>query len=86
MSAEASNLPESVPNFQESELYTQGGRGLTPYCVFKGPDWSIFTGLYKNVQQIYGDDKQAVFYEKNHLNILSKSQYKRINASATNSE
>ena len=61
-------------------------RGSTPECVIKVPDGYIFTGLYKNFQQLSDDDKQAMFYERKCLNIPRKIFLNHRNAIATNLE
>jgi hypothetical protein len=71
--AEAANLPEHVPNRQASSLDSRGGHGgSAPESGIKGPDGVIFTGFYKNFQQLSDEDKQAIFDERKRLNIVPK--------------
>ena len=86
MESEAANLPENLPNIQESGLDTQGGWGSAPECGIKGPYGTIFTRFYKKFKQLYDDENQDILDERKHLNIPNKSHSKRRNTRTTNSE
>jgi hypothetical protein len=73
MSAEASSLPEHVPNRQASGVgSSQGSQGSAPESGVKGPDGVIFTGFYKNFNRLSDEDKQAIFDERKRLGIVPK--------------
>ena len=77
MEAEADNLTENISNCQASGVDTQGGRGSAPHLVIKWPDEAIFTGFYKNFQQLPNDNKYAIFDERKISKIQRKICYKR---------
>jgi hypothetical protein len=69
LAKEAASLPEFNPNRQASAVDSRSG---VPESGIRGPDGVIFTGFYKNFQQLSENDKQAIYDERKRLNIVPK--------------
>jgi hypothetical protein len=72
MAAEAASLTDYSQARQASEMDTSGRSGSAPASGIKLSDGSIFTGFYKNFNQLSDQDKQGIFDERKRLGIVPK--------------
>jgi hypothetical protein len=73
-------VAEKSVSFAESRRASgvaTGQGGEAPSSGINKPDGSIFTGYFKNFQQLSSDDKSAVIEERKRLNITPKKGKQR---------
>ena len=72
LAVEATSLPDLAISRQTAGVETQNG--AAPSKGVKGANGKIYTGYYKNFQQLSDDDKQAIFDERKRLGIEPKKK------------